>query len=300
MRWVLLLVAAAAAIGDTHKLKTRFTFRRPTVENVLSILFGCDVTHQIPENEVKFNHNSVGITLPIICNDADESSDESYDMFPLCSGFPLDNESKQLNKFLDQLERSSRCTTDNIECSSINYNGWRILRFRKRVGYGKRCYACVQNAIHNWDFVSHDGKKAMGIIAPTKSVHLAEFNQTQPTTVPRIGLLGTFSEIRLLNSLFVVNPIQVIYDIKDSRNIIPKSTVSSSSYATLDGHLLTGEERVSIIFREKNDAVDVEIVSFSRPAPSINGRIAWPFIGRMQKQFFLKELEHLSRVAKCK
>ncbi len=297
MRWILLFVAAAsmaAAIDDAYELRTRFTFRRPTDENVLSILFGCDVIHQLPEKKVKFNHNSVGITRPIICNAAGESP---HDAFPLCNGYPSDDESK-LNRFIDQLARSSSYTNDNIACSSINYKGWRILQFHKRVGSGKQCYARVQNAIYNWDFVSFDGKKLMGIFAPTKSVHLAELNHTRPATVPRRGLLGTFSEIPLLKSLFVVNPIHAIYDIQDCRKIIPKSIVSSSSYATLDGHLLSGEERVSVILRE-NNAVDVEIVSFSRSAPSINGRIVWPFIGRMQKQFFLKEMEHLSRVAKC-
>mmetsp|Transcript_12396 Transcript_12396/g.18588 ORF Transcript_12396/g.18588 Transcript_12396/m.18588 type:complete len:88 (+) Transcript_12396:2-265(+) len=86
---------------------------------------------------------------------------------------------------------------------------------------------------------------------------------------------------------------------RDCRRTIPNNIVSSASYATLDGHLLAGEERVSVILRG-NDAVDVDIVSFSRSAPSINGRIVWPFIGRMQKQFFLKEMEHLSRIATCK
>lgn len=290
----LLLVAAAAcmaaAIDDAHKLRTRFTFRRPTDENVLSILFGCDVIHQLPGNKVKFNHNCVGTTLPVICN----APGESYDVFPLCSGYPMNDESK-FSRFLDKLAHSSSCTNDNIVCSSINCNGWRILRFHKQVGSGKQCYVRVQNAIYNWDFVSSDG---VGIFAPTKSVHLAEFKQTQPTTIPRRGLLATFAEIPLFKSLFVMNPIHAIYDIKDCRNIIPKSIVSSSSYATLDGHLLSGEERVSVIMRE-NDRVDVEIVSFSRSAPSINGRIVWPFIGRIQKRFFLKEMEHLSRVAKC-
>ena len=53
MRWVLLLFTAAAAatsaIDDAPKLRTRFTFRRPTGDNVFSILFGCDDLHQLPE-----------------------------------------------------------------------------------------------------------------------------------------------------------------------------------------------------------------------------------------------------------
>lgn len=293
MQWVLLLFTAAATaaaidVDDAPKLRTRFTFRRPTRENILSILFGCDDLDQLLEKEVKFNHNSVGITRPILCDNPGESH---HNVFPLCSGYPVDNESK-LNRFLDRFARSSSYTSDNVACSSISHNGWRILRFHKRVGSGKRCYKLVQNAIYSWDFVSCDGKKSTGILTPKKSVHLANIKQTQSTIHPRRGLMGTFTEIPLLRPLFVVNPIHVICDMKSS-------IVSSSSYATLDGHLLAGEERVSVAFSE-NDAVDVEIVSFSRSAPSINGRIVWPFIGRLQKLFFLKEMEHLSRVAKCK
>lgn len=285
MRWILLLEAAAmtAAIDNAHKLRTRFTFRQPTNENILSILFECDDLHPLPEKEVRFNHHSVGITRPMLCNGADES----HDVFPLCSGYP------------DLLPRSSTHTSDNVACSSINYKGWRILRFQKRVGSGNQCYKRVQNAMYNWDFVSRDGKKSIGILSPKKPVHLANVKQTQSTTVPRKGLLGTFSEIPLFKPLFVVNPIHAVYEMRDCRRTIPNNIVSSASYATLDGHLLAGEERVSVILRG-NDAVDVEIVSFSRSAPSINGRIVWPFIGRMQKQFFLKEMEHLSRIATCK
>lgn len=298
MRWVLLFFAAAAATtaaidDDAPKPRTRFTFRRPTRENILSILFGCDLD-QLPEKEVKFNHNSVGITSPIICN----YPGESHNVFPMCSGFPLDNESK-LKRFLDRFARSSSYTSDNVVCSSISHNGWRILRFHKRVGSGKQCYKRVQTAIYNWDFVSCDGEKSTGILTPKKSVHVANIKQTHSVIHPKRGLMGTFTETHLLRPLFVANPIHVICDTKNCRQQSnPISIVSSSSYATLDGHLLAGEERVSVALSE-NDAVEVEIVSFSRSAPSINGRIVWPFIGRMQKHFFLKEMEHLSRVAKC-
>lgn len=308
MRRCLILLAAASravAINDAHinSLRTRFTFCRPTDENLLRILLGGDalldydaVIHSLSK-KVKFNHNSVGVTCPTIS----KKHNHNHDVFPLCQGYPMDNED-ELNIFQDQLANSSRNATDkNILCSSINYRGWRILRFYKRVGSGKECYKRVQNEIYNWNFVSCNGKKEMGILAPNtmKSVHLVDFKQSQCTSFPRRGLLGTFSETSFINnSIFVTNPIHVIYDIKDSRKIVPNCIVSASSYSTLEGHLLTGEERVSVCWRE-NDSVDVEIVSFSRSAPSISGQIVWPFIGSMQKQFFLREMEHLLSVAKC-
>jgi uncharacterized protein (UPF0548 family) len=308
MKWVIILLSATAvAFADedahhTRLLRTRFTFRRPTSVNVLGILVGdngeiFDDTddssiHQLLPKEIKFNHNSVGITHPIR---------SSHDIsFPLCSGYASDNEDNLCSIFIDRLGRSSRNTSNNIVCNCINnYKGWRILQFHKRVGSGKECYRQLQNAIHNWNFESckEEGRKSVGILAPNKSVRLAASPFTS-TIIPRRGLLATFSKLPFINS-YVVNPIHVIYDITDDSKVIPNCLVSSSSYATLQGHLLAGEERVSVILRDNND-VDVEVVSFSRSAPSLNGRIVWPFIGSMQRQFFLKEMEHLMRVAKCK
>ena len=305
-RVILLLSAIAVAFADedahhTRLLRTRFTFRRPTSANVLGILVGENgeifydpgdsSIHQLPR-EVKFNHNSVGITYPI------RSSHDISVSFPLCSGYASDNEDNLCSTFLDRRGRSSRNTSNSIVCNCINnYKGWRILQFHKRVGSGKECYRQLQNAIYNWNFESckEEGRKSVGILAPNKSVRLAASPFTS-TITPRRGLLATFSQIPFIGS-YGVNPIHVIYDITDDCKLFPNCLVSSSSYATLQGHLLAGEERVSVILRENND-VDVEIMSFSRSAPSLNGRIVWPFIGSMQTQFFLKEMEHLMRVAK--
>ena len=179
-------------------------------------------------------------------------------------------------------------------CSSTTVDGWRVLRFYKRVGYGKSCYRRVQETVFDWDFTSRVGKKSMGIISAATDCN--RMNKT------RRGLLATFTEIYLpkpLKSLFVINPVHVVYDVKNHQ----KSTVkgkcisSSSAYATLSGHLLSGEERVSIIWNRSNDEVYVEIVSFSRAAPSTVGKLIWPLIGGLQKNFFLSEFDHLDKVA---
>ena len=67
----------------------------------------------------------------------------------------------------------------------------------------------------------------------------------------------------------------------------------------MTGHLLSGEERVTVVWRKgAGGRVDIEIVSFSRSSPSLVGKIIWPLIGRMQTQFFVSELDHLDNVAK--
>jgi len=138
----------------------------------------------------------------------------------------------------------------------------------------------------------------MGIVsaAPTKSSKGGSgFTHT------RRKLLATFSEFCFPNpfkSLFVVNPVHVVYEVKNTRSI-PKCLASSTAYATLSGHLLAGEERVTVVWRKgMGGGVDIEIVSFSRAAPSVGGKLIWPLIGRMQKQFFLAELAHLDEVGR--
>ena len=85
------------------------------------------------------------------------------------------------------------------------------------------------------------------------------------------NLLATFTELRFpkpLKSIFVVNPVHVVYEVMDApgdRN----SLFSSAAYATLSGHL-AGEERVTVRKGAK-DEVEVEIVFFSRSTRSTLG-----------------------------
>ena len=79
---------------------------------------------------------------------------------------------------------------------------------------------------------------------------------------------------------------------------------TSTAFATCRGHWLAGEERVTVALRdddcnqpERGAPVDVEILSLSRPAPSLVGKIAWPLIGRMQNTFFVQQLNALEKVA---
>jgi uncharacterized protein (UPF0548 family) len=104
---------------------------------------------------------------------------------------------------------------------------------------------------------------------------------------------------------------------------------TSSAYSTLKGHLLSGEERVTVIMRGDHDTVDigsilpatagrtngilmhndeslsngggwvdVEIVSYSKAAPSLLGRMVWPFVGKKQDSFFTSEMDALEYVAR--
>lgn len=84
--------------------------------------------------------------------------------------------------------------------TSPDIDGWRVLKFCRRVGTGDKCYKKLRHAVLSWEFESRVGNRSMGIIpATTKSNYATR------------SLLATFTEVRLpFQSLFVVNPVHVI------------------------------------------------------------------------------------------
>jgi hypothetical protein len=110
---------------------------------------------------------------------------------------------------------------------------------------------------------------------------------------------------------------------------------TSTAYATCQGHWFRGEERVTVALRRRrksnnsptttnhpfllqpqqrqqhaiqataavNDddddggVVDVEILSISKPANSVMGRVAWALSSRLQHRFFEAQLDALERQA---
>ena len=77
----------------------------------------------------------------------------------------------------------------------------------------------------------------------------------------------------------------------------PGTTFSSTAYATMKGHLFRGEERVTVALRDYDQSVDIEVVSISRPAPTMFARGIWPLIGKKQNTFFEQQMDFLKGVA---
>lgn len=142
-------------------------------------------------------------------------------------------------------------------CQDID--GWRVLKFCRRVGAGGKCYKKLRHEVLDWEFESRVGNRLMGIIpaAAPRSI-----STTKSTSATRS--LATFTEVRLpFRSLFVVNPVHVIQETKNAQDVRNRCVISSASYATMQGHLLSGEERVTAIWRKGSigNEVDVEILS---------------------------------------
>lgn len=250
--------------------------------------------------------------------------------------------------------------------------GWRILRYTRRVGRGDECYQRVRNAALDWEFHKDGrrgddrgggdeggidnrrdgrGKNAMGMLraVPPSLTQQAQDQNSDNTNDPFAPLppntntnvvqiwsspgrrrLVTYAESKLSihigsrafrfhcssPSLYVLNPVAVVYDLIDQRG--PGTTYTSTAYGTLGGHWLRGEERVTVALRDCESGaqdgrkatsshrrrdirnggyVDVEILSYSRPSSSFMGRLVWPVIGKMQNAFFLNQLDALEDIA---
>ena len=295
--------------------------------------------HMRVGEEMPFNHDSVGMTKPsrlvpttaiaAAHPNSRKRGNDGVDAVPASGDYSLDKYSWPDAALSDR--EAKRC-------------GWRVIRCRKCVGYGAKCYERVRREVLDWEFatVGHEEEvrnestvrkyeqdrkintaKAMGII---RAKAASSFNRSSSPPAGRsqrvqsihLGIgsrcMVTYTECRYgidirpririgLPTFYAVNPVASVYDISDKR-CSNGEVFTCTAYATVGNHLLSGEERVTVAMRNSSSAIEqlcpvhVEILSYSRPAPSFMGKIVWPLIGRNQKEFFSAEMDHLSCAGK--
>ena len=198
-------------------------------------------------------------------------------------------------------------------------SSWRVIRYRRRIGVGIATYEAVRDACLDWEFQakgkgivqlksnleprSFQRRETRGSYEVVHTSTLGDGDMMSPTdSCRRIGSgrrLATYTEtpfkLKWLPPLFVVNPVMVVYDLVDQR--ATGTTFTSTAYATMKGHWLSGEERMTVAHRDGSGNVDLEILSYSRPAPSLMGRLVWPLIAPFQTNFFESQMNSLSQLA---
>jgi uncharacterized protein (UPF0548 family) len=287
------------------------TLQRPTTERVSRWFWGKDTI---------FNHNSVGMTNPCLHIAVPEDDSCSIHNPSTVAALPISQRDENVEEIW----------WPQTACP-LEKTSWRVLRYRRRVGRGSACYQRVRDAALQWEFSSPEQDKGMLQVTPSQPTISSKQNEQHrrnrrgytvlpiselddlyaPNTSDQImkiwsgpgRRLVTFTRSGLplparlqwmLPCVYAINPVAVVYDLVDKRG--PATTYTSTAYATAKGHLLRGEERVTVALRD-NGHVDVEIISFSKPAASVKGRLVWPVIGGMQQTFFEQEMISLERVA---
>ncbi|GFH44844.1 hypothetical protein CTEN210_01318 [Chaetoceros tenuissimus] len=322
-----------------HQCQTRFMFQMPLKHNLYQYMFGkadeADQTHNYLQ--LQFNHDQVGITRP--------------------KPRLVQNVSLKKTTWWPNSQDEQDLCGDEIETCFSKQGEWNVKCFRKRMGQGHALYESLKDHILHWEF-EHSEKGRNGIVnvsnqhryctihsSPGENEQEQEWNSYRPHTklitfaefqwkLPRLPFLKDAKVPHVIQnvgkklwkppSMFVMNPVAVVYDLIDE-STHDGDLFSSSAYATMKGHLLSGEERVTVILR--NDAnsqypatstvattatslhfasngvtsdggpyVDVEICSYSKAAPSLLGKLVWPFIGRKQDNFFKCEMEALQKM----
>ncbi|CAJ1953372.1 unnamed protein product [Cylindrotheca closterium] len=292
------------------------TFLQPTSERVAT-WFGPQISRdellQCVQPE-EFNHGYVGMTNPFLhladqCEEAVLLAAETGNMKLTIPASQKEKETENAwwpsNSFLPSRQKD-----------------WRILTYRQRVGKGRECYERVRDAALDWEFQTNDGVMGMlkipsassvqkmaskvneqnGIERGSYSVRRDPINDVQEPLAFHRGI-GSFrrmvtfsaSELPFRRKVYAVNPVMVIYDLVDQRS--SGTTFTSSAYATMKGHLIRGEERLTVALRDRGEDVDVEIVSISKPGNSLKGKFAWPFVTNMQQTFFKQQLGALQKIA---
>lgn len=275
-------------------------FKRPTTERV---------SRWFPSPRSDFNHDDVGMTNPCLHIDLLE---------------------QQSRNEKDVVEVSSSSATGDKDwwpaCPDSPKEGWKRLRFSRRVGWGSSCYNAVRDAALEWEF---DAPQNSGGIVQVHSQQSHSEQQYQrrdsygtgydivhnmvygdgdlygPSGENAIKIwsgpggrrLATYTRVfrsKWLPRLYCVNPVNVVYDLVDQRG--PSTTYTSTAYATCKGHWLRGEERLTVAHRDDGN-VDVEIVSYSKHGNTLWGRMVWPFVGPLQGRFFESQMKALEHVA---
>lgn len=136
---------------------------------------------------------------------------------------------------------------------------------------------------------------------PLRSALLSD-RVLQITNSPGVKRLVTFAQVSLMQGkmrlpIWIANPCMVVYDLVDERCGKTQSTYSATAYATLRGHLLSGEERVSVAMNDHSKDVSVEILSYSHATPGLLGRVVFASCRGMQARFFGEEIDTLEKIA---
>mmetsp|Transcript_32756 Transcript_32756/g.93942 ORF Transcript_32756/g.93942 Transcript_32756/m.93942 type:complete len:378 (-) Transcript_32756:389-1522(-) len=258
----------------------------------------------------QFNHEAVGMTNPCVKLSPEEES--------TTSAAAVGKVKEVSVKSLAVGEEGDAARWwPSMSFAPANPKKWRVLRYRRKVGSGLDCYQRVRDAAFDWEFKNGED---MGLLAVPSAQSAADSMNTvgrgrytvapsneEPAeaSAPMHQCIGaarrfvSFSARRIapfFPKVYSVNPVMIVYDVQDQRG--PATTFSSTAYATMKGHLLRGEERVTVTLRDGTEDVEVEILSVSREGPSAKGWMVWPFIGQMQSTFFESQMEYLQNVGR--
>lgn len=266
--------------NDDQSRGTTVTWRKPSAMMV-KLWFGGGGRNRHSQESTsstvrdEYNHKSVGMTKPVETLTTGPANDEK-------------------DKNAGEITNTPWPTT-----AILPHASWRRIRLCSSVGRGVRCYQRCREAALAWEF---QGKSKGMIAVPHRDVDPTNHRDGSfksrevggSSDASRRRRFITYSKIRLpfdRSSLYVMSPVAVVYDVVDGKTT--GGVYTATAYGTMRGHWLRGEERVCVRYCHASGAVELEIISFSKPARSVMGYLVWPLIGKMQRTFFEQQMQEL-------
>ncbi|GKY93512.1 hypothetical protein MPSEU_000318600 [Mayamaea pseudoterrestris] len=292
---------------------TVLSFGKPSRQQ-LTKWFGGNVGTASPQACITrrqyYNHDMVGMTNPSIAASTSQAANLSETV------------SVSRGVVQQEQEHNEWWPGTAIPESVLEQADWNICRVQQRnIGHGLSCYERIRDAALDWEFSTqrqgiaqvHPPEALRGIysVRPVDnddyiSNHpfAATSESTQQIWQGPSKRLVTFVRSKFLPIVFAVNPVSVVYNVVD-QDPFPAvdaswspltRTYTSTAFATLRGHWLQGEERLTVALRS-DDSIDVEIMSIAKPKTTM-GRLVWPFINGMKREFFRQQIQSLQKVGK--
>ncbi|CAN0132371.1 unnamed protein product [Pylaiella littoralis] len=152
--------------------------------------------------------------------------------------------------------------------------GYRVNARRQLLGTGPKVYARAVRL----------GLRGRGVV---NRLSWADMEVAEPDSRRWKEGMSLLTVVKCYGLLWSANPCRLVYAHWDRQlpGEVGKGKYSSVAFSTVVGHMIEGEERFSVEFREQDSSVWLDLYSVSRGS-GVLGKVAMPFIRPIQKAFF--------------
>ncbi len=153
--------------------------------------------------------------------------------------------------------------------------GYRKNYLSHQLGHGRECFARACRGLMTWAMVRDLGW--LTLCRPAPAVAIGQV----VATLARPG------------GLWALNPCKIVYQQLAGDNPNAPNT-AEFGYVTLPGHVFFGEERFSVRFDPKTEAVTYELCAYTKPATWLTA-VGRPYATLFQKRFARESAASLAR-----
>jgi uncharacterized protein (UPF0548 family) len=155
--------------------------------------------------------------------------------------------------------------------SSSPPTGYPVNRYRGKLGTGRETFEHAVSAMHSWEMYSLSWTKLYWPETPLREGEV-------------VAVLAKHFGFWSLNAC------RIIYTIKEEGEL----QRNGFAFGTLPGHVEEGEERFTVEWDRRNDAVWYELFAFARPKHLL-AKFGYPFARSIQRRFAVSSFDAMKR-----